>query len=115
MGDDLEVQGRPFVLKDNYDEQMKRLRLLCEAEGLAPGGQDVTLTLKFAYQGSKMLRRTGTVFMKDRIEAALREFDLVYTMVQDPESSSLEPVYVVFLTGPTRTILDFYEAIGRHE
>jgi hypothetical protein len=50
--------------------------------------------------------------MKDRIEAALKEFGLVYTMVQDPESSFLNPVFVMFLVGPTRTILEFYEAIG---
>jgi hypothetical protein len=101
-----------MMLRDNYDSQMRRLRAMCEAEGLAD--QDVTLTLKFAYQGQKVAR-PQTLAMKDRIEAALKEFGLVYTMVQDPESTFLNPVFVMFLVGPTGTVLEFYEAIGDHQ
>jgi len=110
-GDDLEVY--PMRIKDNYDSQMKRLQVLCEDEDRA--NQDVTLTMRFAYQGETKVNRAGTFAMKDRIEAALKESGLVYTMIQDPESSNLNPVFVMFLVGPTRTILDFYEAIGDHE
>ena len=107
-GDDLEVYQ--MRIKDNYDSQMKRLQVLCEDEVRAD--QDVTMTLKFAYQGKTKANRAGTLDMKDRIEAALKDFGLVYTMIQDPESSFLNPVFVMFLVGPTRTILSFYEAIG---
>lgn len=99
-------------LKDNYDRQMKRLQALCEVEGQAD--QNVTLTLRFAYQGSKR-RRPQTLAMKDRIEAALQEFGLVYTMLQDPESTFTEPVFAMFLVGPRRVVRDFYEAIGDHQ
>jgi len=97
-------------IKDNYDSQMKRLQVLCEDE--AQADQDVTLTLKFAHQGKTKVNRPQTLAMKDRIEAALKGFGLVYTMIEDPESSFLNPVFVMFLVGPTRTILEFYEAIG---
>lgn len=97
------------MLKDNYDERMKQLRTMCEDEGLAE--QDVTVTMKFAYQGPKAAR-PRTMDMKDRVEAALKELDLVYTLIQDPESTFLNPVFVLFLVGPTWAIFEFYEAIG---
>lgn len=101
----------PLELKDNYGEQMRRLRALCENEGLAD--DEVTLTLNFAYQGPGVAR-PRTLAMKDRIEVALKEFGLVYTMMEDPESTFLNPIFTVFLSGPTRTIFEFYEFIGHH-
>lgn len=103
------MQGNPLVLKDNYSEQMKRLQAMCEDEGLAE--QEVTLALTFAYQGLGRAR-PHTLAMKDRIEAALEEFGLVYTMIQDLESTFSNPIFVLFLVGPTHVILDFYEAVG---
>lgn len=101
----------PLELKDNYGEQMKRLQAICDVEGV--GDQEVTLTLNFAYQGPGVAR-ARTMAMKDRIEVALKEFGLVYTMMEDPESTFLNPVFTVFLAGPAKTILEFYEFIGHH-
>lgn len=102
---------RPLRLKDNYEEQMKSLRALCEQEELAK--REVSISLTFTYQGSEEIR-ARTLAMKDRIEAALKQFGLVYTMMQDPESSFPRPIFFLFLAGPARTVLSFYEAIGKH-
>ncbi len=103
------MQGNTLGLKDNYDEQMQRLVAMCDDERLAD--REVTVTMRFAYMGPG-IQRARTIAMRDRVEAALKEFGLTYTLTQDPESPFLSPVFVLFLAGPTRKILGFYQAVG---
>lgn len=111
------MQGNnPLRLKDNYDEQVQHIQALCNEASLVD--IEMGFTLKFAYQPQGPQDPQGpttrwrTLGLKERIVGALEDLDIVYTLIQDPESSAQAPVYFLMFTAVPPVALAFYQAIG---
>lgn len=102
----------------SYGEQILRLSAMCENEVQAE--EEVQVIMRFHVEpglGRGVAlgwRRRKTLLLKDRVEAAAEALGLSYTLLQDPESTFWNPVFVCVINAKNWLLLEFYKALQEH-
>ena len=102
----------------SYREQILLLSAACEDEVQAE--QEVQVIMRFhvepglGRQVAPGWRRRKTLHLKDRVDAAAEALGLSYTLIQDPESTFWDPVFVCIVSAKNWLLLEFYTALADH-
>ncbi len=112
------LENKVGLPETSYGEQIRLLAAMCEDEGLAE--QRVEVIMRFHVEpgfGSMTTpgrRRRKTLFLRDRVEAAADALGFDYTLIQDPDSTFWDPVFVFIVAAKTWLLLEFYKALQEH-